>query len=134
MTLERDGESYLVERPLTSRYKGLINIQYAVRRWVFDVTAQLNGPMRLPELDGNMVDAVDNPDLSPVYPMFFAQVSYKISNLTIYAGCENIGNYKQPKPIVVPEGGPYAPGFNSSMVWGPLTGIKGYVGIRLNIY
>lgn len=134
MTLERDGESYLVERPLTSRYKGLINIQYAVRRWIFDVTAQLNGPMRLPELDGNMVDAVDNPDLSPVYPMFFAQVSYKISNLTIYAGCENIGNYKQPKPIVVPEGGPYAPGFNSSMVWGPLTGIKGYVGIRLNIY
>ena len=134
MTLERDGESYLVERPLTSRYKGLINIQYAVRRWIFDVTAQLNGPMRLPELDGNMVDAVDNPDLSPVYLMFFAQVSYKISNLTIYAGCENIGNYKQPKPIVVPEGGPYAPGFNSSMVWGPLTGIKGYVGIRLNIY
>ena len=134
MTLERDGESYLVERPLTSRFKGLINIQYAVRRWVFDVTAQLNGPMRLPELDGNMVDAVENPDLSPVYPMFFAQVSYKISNLTIYAGCENIGNYKQPRPIVVPEGGPYAPGFNSSMVWGPLTGVKGYIGIRLNIY
>ena len=134
MTLERDGESYLVERPLTSRYKGLINIQYAVRRWVFDVTAQLNGPMRLPELDGNLDKAINDPTLSPVYPMFFAQVSYKISNLTIYVGCENIGNYKQDKPIVVPEGGPYAPGFNSSMVWGPLTGIKGYVGIRLNLY
>ena len=134
MTVERDDKSYLVERPLTSRFKGLINIQYAVRRWVFDVTAQLNGPMRLPELDGDMVAAVENPTLSPIYPMFFAQVSYKVSNLTIYLGCENIGNYKQPKPIVVPEGGPYAPGFNSSMVWGPLTGVKGYVGIRLNIY
>ncbi|MBO5717622.1 MAG: TonB-dependent receptor [Alistipes sp.] len=133
MTLERGGEQILVERPLTSRYKGLINIQYAVRRWVFDVTAQLNGPMRLPELDGNLVKAVENPELSPVYPMFFAQVSYKISNLTIYAGCENIANYKQMTPIVGTDA-PYMPGFNSSMVWGPLTGIKGYVGIRLNIY
>ena len=133
MTLERGGEQILVERPLTSRYKGLINIQYAVRRWVFDVTAQLNGPMRLPELDGNLVKAVENPELSPVYPMFFAQVSYKVSNLTIYAGCENIANYKQMTPIVGTDA-PYMPGFNSSMVWGPLTGIKGYVGIRLNIY
>ena len=130
MTIERGGEKMLVERPLTSRYKGLINIQYAVRRWIFDVTAQLNGPMRLPNLDGDMTKT----ELSPVYPMFFAQVSYKVSNFTVYAGCENIGNFKQQKPIVVPEGGPYAPGFNSSMVWGPLTGIKGYVGIRLNIY
>ena len=130
MTIERGGEKMLVERPLTSRYKGLINIQYAVRRWIFDATAQLNGPMRLPNLDGDMTKT----ELSPVYPMFFAQVSYKVSNFTVYAGCENIGNFKQQKPIVVPEGGPYAPGFNSSMVWGPLTGIKGYVGIRLNIY
>ena len=129
MTIERDGEKMLVERPLTSRYKGLINVQYAVRRWVFDATAQLNGPMRLPNLDGDMSKV----ELSPIYPMFFAQVSYKVSNFTVYAGCENIGNFKQDKPIV---GGdkPYAPGFNSSMVWGPLTGIKGYVGIRLNIY
>ena len=133
MTLEQGGEQVLVERPLTSRYKGLINIQYAVRRWVFDVTAQLNGPMRLPELDGNLLKAVENPELSPVYPMFFAQVSYKMSNLTIYAGCENIANYKQMQPIQGFEA-PYAEGFNSSMVWGPLSGIKGYVGIRLNIY
>ena len=130
MTLEREnGEKYLVERPLTSRYKGLINIQYAVRRWIFDVTAQLNGPMRLPNLDGDMTKC----ELSPVYPMFFAQVSYKVSNFTVYVGCENIGNYKQPHPIVGGDA-PYAEGFNSSMVWGPLTGIKGYVGIRLNIY
>ena len=133
MTLERGDDSYLVERPLTSRFKGLINIQYAVGRWVFDATAQLNGPMRLPELDGDLTKAQSDPELSPIYPMFFAQVSYKISNLTIYAGCENIGNYKQPHPIVGADA-PYAPGFNSSMVWGPLTGVKGYVGIRLNIY
>ena len=135
MTIERGNEKMLVERPLTSRYKGLINIQYAVRRWVFDATAQLNGPMRLPNLDGDMTKT----ELSPVYPMFFAQVSYKVSNFTVYAGCENIANYIQGKnghgnlPIIGGEN-PYAPGFNSSVVWGPLTGRKFYLGIRLNIY
>ena len=135
MTLERDSEKYLVERPLTSRYKGLINIQYAVQRWVFDVTAQLNGPVRLPNLDGN----VTNVELSPIYPMFFAQVSYKMSNLTLYLGCENIANYMQGTnghgnlPIVNGSN-PYAPGFNSSQVWGPLMGRKYYIGLRLNIY
>ena len=139
ITLERDDEQVLVERPLTSRYKGLINIQYAVGRWVFDATAQLNGPVRLPELDGDLVKAQENPNLSPIYPMFFAQVSYKMSNLTLYAGCENIANYMQghnghgQAPIL---GGdyPYNPGFNSSAVWGPLMGRKFYIGLRLNIY
>lgn len=139
MTVERDGKNYLVERPLTSRYKGLINIQYAVQRWVFDVTAQLNGPVRLPELKGDIEKAIANPTLSPIYPMLFAQVSYKISNLTLYLGCENIANYLQGTnghgnlPIV---GGntPYAEGFNSSQVWGPLMGRKFYIGLRLNIY
>ena len=140
MTLERDGKEILVERPLTSRYKGLINIQYAVRRWVFDVTAQLNGPVRLPQLDGDLDKAVNNPTLSPVYPMFYAQVSYKMSNLTLYLGCENIANYIQGrksngnKPIIMEGATAYDPGFNSSMVWGPLMGRKFYIGLRLNIY
>ena len=139
ITVERDGKQTLVERPLTSRYKGLINIQYAVRRWVFDVTAQLNGPVRLPELDGDLVKAVENPNLSPIYPMFFAQVSYKMSNLTLYLGCENIANYMQghnghgQAPILGGDA-PYDPGFNSSAVWGPLMGRKFYIGLRLNIY
>lgn len=138
-TLERDGKQTLVERPLTSRYKSLINIQYAVGRWVFDATAQLNGPVRLPELDGNLVNAVENPSLSPIYPMFFAQVSYKMSNLTLYAGCENIANYMQgvkghgQAPILGGDA-PYNPGFNSSAVWGPLMGRKFYIGLRLNVY
>ncbi|MBQ2958229.1 MAG: TonB-dependent receptor [Alistipes sp.] len=139
MTVVRDGEQILVERPLTSRYKGLINIQYAVRRWVFDATAQLNGPVRLPELDGDLVKATENPNLSPIYPMFFAQVSYKISNLTLYLGCENIANYVQghkghgQAPILGSEA-PFKEGFNSSAVWGPLMGRKFYIGLRLNLY
>ena len=131
VSLMRDGVAYEVERPLTSRYKTLLNLQYATpyRRWVFDVTAQLNGPVRRPSLDGDL----SRKELSPAYPMFYAQVSRKISSWEIYLGCENIGNYMQQDPILN-AADPFSPAFNSSSVWGPLMGRKFYLGLRFNLY
>ena len=131
VSVERDGVTQLIERPLTSRYKTLLNIQYATpyRRWVFDVTAQYNGPMRRPSLDGD----ITRTDLSPAYPMFYAQVSRKIRNWEVYVGCENIANYIQPDPILNCAD-PFSPAFNSSSVWGPLMGRKFYIGARFNLY
>ena len=46
MTLNRaNGSQYEIERPLVSRYKTLLNLQYATkyRRWTFHATAQLTG-------------------------------------------------------------------------------------------
>lgn len=132
MTLRRpDGKTARVERPLVSKYKTLLNIQYATkfRRWVFDATAQLNGPSRIPTQTGNLADSYD----SPRYPMFFAQVSRKVGKFDIYAGCENIGDYRQKDPILHAQN-PYSEKFNSMNVWGPLMGRKFYIGMRLNIY
>ena len=131
ISVMRDGVSHLVERPLTSRYKTLLNVQYATpyRRWVFDVTAQYNGPMRRPSLDGDITRS----DLSPAYPMFYAQVSHKIRDVEVYLGCENIGNYMQKDPILN-AADPFSPAFNSSSVWGPLMGRKFYIGLRYNLY
>ena len=132
MTLDRpDGGRVQVERPLVSRYKALLNIQYATRfrRWTFDATAQLNGPMRLPSQTGDPTVT----ELSPKYPVFFAQVSRKIKKLDLYLGCENIGNYKQEHPILAADQ-PVSTAFNSSVVWGPLMGRKFYIGLRWNLY
>lgn len=131
ISVQRDGVSHLIERPLTSRYKTLLNLQYAApfRRWVFDVTAQYNGPMRRPSLDGDITRS----DLSPAYPMFYAQVSHKIRDVEVYVGCENIGNYMQDDPILN-AADPFSPAFNSSSVWGPLMGRKFYIGLRYNLY
>ena len=66
MTIKRPGGgSARVERPLVSQYKTLLNIQYATkfRRWVFDATAQLNGPARIPTQDGDLA----NDSYSPRY-------------------------------------------------------------------
>ncbi len=131
-TIKRpDGTSLAIERPLTSRSKGLINLQYATpyRRWVFDATAQLNGPMRLPTQSGNIADS----SYSPTYPMFYMQVSRRVRNVDIYAGCENIAGYHQPEPILSANN-PYSSAFNSSVVWGPLMGRKFYIGLRYNLY
>ena len=132
MTIARpDGTVARVERPLVSEYKTLLNLQYATkfRRWVFDVTAQLNGPMRIPSQTGSLDDAC----WSPRYPIFFAQVTRKLGKFDLYAGCENIGDYRQPDPILHADN-PFSAGFNSMNVWGPLMGRKFYIGLRLNLY
>mgnify|MGYP001541332559 FL=1 len=118
MTIRRsDGRPVQVERPLVSRYKTLLNIQYATkfRRWVFDATAQLNGPARIPTQTGDLADSRH----SPRYPMFYAQVSRKVGRFDIYVGCENIADYRQEDPILNWEN-PYDYRFNSMNVWGPL--------------
>lgn len=126
-----DGTVAHVERPLVSEYKTLLNLQYATkfRRWVFDATAQLNGPMRIPTQTGDLADSYQ----SPRYPIFFAQVTRKIGKFDLYAGCENIGDYRQHDPILHADA-PFSTEFNSMNVWGPLMGRKFYIGLRLNIY
>ena len=131
-TIDRpDGTRALVERPLVSRFKTLLNLQYAtrMRKWTFDVTAQLNGSSRIPTQTGNLADS----EYSPIYPMFYAQVSRRIKHWDIYVGCENIGNYTQKHPILHADN-PYSWYFNSSLIWGPLMGRKFYIGVRFNLY
>lgn len=130
-TVRREGGGYeLVERPLVNRFKTLLNLQYAtrMRKWTFDVTAQLNGRSRIPKTEPDIPSAY-----SPVYPMFYAQVSRRIKHWDIYIGCENIGNYTQKHPILNADN-PYSWYFNSSLIWGPLMGRKFYIGVRFNLY
>ena len=128
-----------VERPLMSRYKGVLNIQYATRMniWTFDATAQLNGRSRLPwfaaETPTVPGTAHFKTEYSPVYPVFYAQVTRKFRSVDVYIGGENLGNYKQPHPIIEAEN-PFSRDFNATVIWGPLMGIKVYAGLRLTLY
>ena len=136
VTLRDQG---LVERPMTSRFKGVLNMQYATRLnvWTFDLTAQLNGPMRLPKYAAAAWDM----ETSPVYPMLFAQITRKFKGIDVYAGAENILGYTQHHAIIGAEaytgihsdmdkGGV----FDASNVWGPLMGAKFYVGLRYTLW
>ncbi len=143
VTLMNQG---LVERPMTSRFKGVLNMQYAtaMNKWTFDFTAQLNGPMRLPKYAAE----VWGMETSPVYPMFYAQITRKFRGIDVYAGVENIGGYRQHDAIINADG-PFAfynrlaegqlngiesTVFDASSVWGPLMGRKFYLGLRYTLW
>ncbi len=138
VTLREQG---LVERPMTSRFKGVLNMQYAtaMSKWTFDFTAQINGPMRLPSFAAEIWGM----ETSPVYPMFYAQITRKFKGIDVYAGAENIGGYRQHHAIIGAENPlidrtdavDYAkPFFDASCVWGPLMGRKFYIGLRYTLW
>ena len=125
----------LREKPFVNRYKGLLTLSYAPGTWQFDVTTQFNGDCRVPNLNGNASAVAEgqNIERSPFYVMLTAQITKKLGkNWEVYVGGENLTNYKQDKPIIS-AGEPFGEDFDASMVWGPLSGIRAYLGVRFQI-
>ncbi|MBR3563087.1 MAG: TonB-dependent receptor plug domain-containing protein [Bacteroidales bacterium] len=117
----------LVERPMTSRFKGVLNLQYKTNlsRWIFDFTAALNGSCRA-------YDFMDMPGgRTPVYPMLYAQVTRRFKGVDVYIGAENLTGFRQKSVIL---GAPGTPDFDASAVWGPLMGFRADAGLRITIW
>ncbi len=123
----------LVRKPLVNDFKGLISLSYAtnMKKWQFDVTAQFNGSSRIPDTSGNPV-AYRLDKFSPRYTLLNGQITKYFRKWEIYVGAENITNFKQKNPILAPND-PFGNYFDSSLIWGPITGRKFYVGIRYRI-
>ena len=125
----------LREKPFVNRYKGLLTLSYAPGTWQFDLITQFNGDSRIPDMSGNATAVADgqNMERSPFYVIMNAQITKRLGkHWEIYAGGENLTNYKQKHPLVAASE-PFGNDFDASMVWGPLSGIRGYVGFRFQI-
>ena len=136
----------LVEKPMTSRFKGVLNLQYAtnLNKWIFDFTASLNGSCRVYNFMEDLKD--ENGNLlykngrTPVYPLLYAQVTRRFKGWDVYVGAENLTNFRQKNVIlgsVRDENGyvnAFQPSFDASCVWGPLMGIKAHVGFRFTLW
>jgi len=120
-------------KPLVPRYKGLLNLSYKtqLRRWQFDFTTQLNGDSRIPDTDA-YPEEYQRPAESPAYTIINSQVTRYFRKWNIYLGVENLTNFRQTDPIIAAND-PFGPWFDTSMVWGPITGRKFYVGLRLKL-
>ncbi len=126
----------LLDKPLSSKYKGLINFNYTtkLKKWMFDYTIQLNGGGRIPRYPQNGIEEIDylaNTKFSP-YTIMNAQITKYFRYWNIYVGSENLGNFKQENPIMGADD-PFGPEFDATNVWGPTVGRKIYVGLRFNI-
>ena len=145
--IELEGRG-LVEKPMTSRFKGVLNLQYAtnLNKWIFDFTASLNGSCRVYDFmknineDGSMTSAPKDGvarmyknGRTPVYPMLYAQVTRRFKGWDVYVGAENLTNFRQ-KNAIIGAANPRQPIIDASCIWGPLMGIKAHVGFRFTLW
>lgn len=142
----------LVEKPMTSRFKGVLNLQYAtnLNKWIFDFTASVNGSSRVYDFmwkdsKGNvLVDGKGKPlyknGRTPVYPLLYAQVTRRFKGWDVYIGAENLTNFRQKDVVlgsVKDANGfvdPRQASFDASCIWGPLMGIKAHIGFRFTLW
>ena len=136
----------LVEKPMTSRFKGVLNLQYAtnLNKWIFDFTASLNGSCRVYNFMANLKDADGNlvykNGRTPIYPLLYAQVTKRFKGWDVYFGAENLTNFTQ-KDVILgavkdADGfvNPRQASFDASCIWGPLMGVKAHIGFRFTLW
>ena len=124
----------LMEKPLTSRYKGLITASYKTPLgiWQFDATLQLNGGGRMPT-PYTLADGTPSWDSRfSAYEQVSAQITRWFRHFSVYIGGENLTGFRQKQPIIN-AADPWSSTFDPTLVWGPVHGAMFYAGIRINI-
>ena len=124
----------LMEKPLTSRYKGLLTVAWKpfMGLWRVDATLQLNGGGRMPT-PYLLEDGTPSWDATfPAYPQLNLQITRTFRHFSLYLGGENLTNYRQPHPIIN-AANPWSDTFEPTMIWGPVHGIMLYGGARINL-
>ena len=123
----------LKEKPLTSRAKGLINVNYAtnLKKWMFDFTVQFNGGGRIPVI---LSDAAvpTGPVEFDSFTVMNAQITKYFRYWNIYVGSENLADFKQKNPVAGASN-PFGSSFDATNVWGPVLGRRIYVGLRFHL-
>jgi len=136
--IETDYISGSYQRPLQAKHRFFGNLEFAThilekgQRWKFDYTLNWIGQQQLPNTASNPVgDRL--PNFSPSYVVMNTQVTRTFSStFEMYAGAENLGNYKQDKAILGAND-PFGTSFDSSIVYAPVFGQMFYAGLRFKI-
>lgn len=119
----------LMEKPLTNRYKALITATYKtpLELWQFDATLQLNGGGRMPTPHDGLWDSRFR-----AYEQLNVQVTRWFRHFSVYIGGENLTGVRQ-KQTIINAANPWSATFDPTMLWGPVHGAFGYVGVRVNV-
>jgi outer membrane receptor for ferrienterochelin and colicins len=115
----------LKQKPLTARHRAFINLGYALPhdKWTFDFTTKWIGATRIP----GQVRSFSKP-----YYLLSTNVGRKFRRFDVYAGVENILNYRQPNPILGANN-PFGTEFDASKIYAPTDGRTIYLGVRFKI-
>ena len=89
----------------------------------------------MPDMSDNPEDyrpVVNKNGKSPGWVMMNAQVTKKFRLWELYVGGENMLNKRQDKAILSADN-PFGEYFDASVIYMPITGIMGYVGVRVTL-
>jgi outer membrane receptor for ferrienterochelin and colicin len=119
--------------PFNPRHKVVTTLGYKPfsDKFHIDMNIHWYGQQRLPNTQSNPPE-FQRPDFSENYMIFNAQFTYNLKNFEIYAGCENIFDFRQERPIIGWQD-PFGQFFDTSSVWGPTRGRELYIGVRFKI-
>ncbi|HNL07889.1 MAG TPA: TonB-dependent receptor, partial [Chitinophagales bacterium] len=119
--------------PFNPRHKVLATFSYKplTENFHFDMNLHWYGKQRLPDTKSNP-DAFQRPDFSQPYTIVNAQFTYNFRRFEVYAGCENLFDFRQKQPIISWQN-PFSPYFDTSSVWGPTRGREIYMGLRFRL-
>ena len=128
---EIDGQKVLL--PFNPRHKVVTTLGYKPLSDKFHIDMNIHwyGQQRLPNTQSNPPE-FQRPDFSENYMLVNAQFTYNLQKFELYAGCENIFDFRQLRPIIGWQD-PFGQYFDTSSVWGPTRGRELYAGVRFKI-
>ncbi len=126
------------QRPLQAKHRFFGNLEYEThlkakgQQWKLDYTLNWLGKQQLPTTATNAIsDRL--PEFSPSFAVMNVQVTKVFSKtFEVYAGGENIGNYRQDKAILGASN-PFGSNFDTSILYAPVFGQMYYAGLRFKI-
>jgi len=130
-------DNMLLPKPLTPSHRAFLNLGYASAfdKWRADFTVQWFGQRPLAHITSDHLHGSGQaytPPMAPRYALLNAQLTRAFKRLEVYAGVENLTNYRQSNPIDG-SANPFGPNFDAAMVWGPVYGRLTYAGLRYRI-
>ncbi len=133
-----DYKSGNLDKALQAKHRFFANVSYETEKqendshWKFDVTYNWIGEQRLPNTRSNPVQ-YQLPTHSNSYNLLNSQITKVFSKkFEIYAGAENITNYKQKNPILGSDN-PFGVNFDTTIIYAPVFGSNFYTGLRFKI-
>lgn len=119
--------------PFNPMHKFITTFSYKplTDKFHFDMNVHWYGEQRLPDTKSNPTE-FQRPDFSQPYTIVNAQFTYNFNRFEVYAGCENIFEFRQNQPIISWQD-PFGQYFDTSSVWGPTRGREIYVGVRFRL-
>ncbi len=126
------------QRPSQAKHRFFGNLEYEThlkakgQQWKLDYTLNWLGKQQLPTTATNPI-ADRLPEFSPSFAVMNVQVTKVFSKtFEVYAGGENIGNYRQDKAILGASN-PFGSTFDTSIIYAPIFGQMYYAGLRFKI-